>query len=88
MAEYEEFKIDGGQLVEKVKELIRQGNVRQVRILKDGKVMLDIPLTAAAPAAALTVVFAPVLAAIGAFAALATECTLQVIRTDGPRGKP
>ena len=74
----EEFKVSGGQLVDKVKELLHEGNIRRIQIKHEGRVVLEIPLTVAA----LGVLVAPVLAAVGAFAALATECTIVVERVD------
>lgn len=78
----EKYTVSGSQLVEKVKQLIREGNIRNVRIIHKGKTILEIPLTVAAPAAAAVVLMAPVLAALGAFAALVTECTIEVERMD------
>jgi hypothetical protein len=78
----EKFTIDGSQLVEKVKQLIREGNIRRVRILHEGRTVLEIPLSVGAPAAALTIMMAPVLAAVGAFAALVTQCTIEVEKID------
>jgi hypothetical protein len=78
----EKYTIDGSQLVEKVKQLIREGNIRRVRILHEGRTVLEIPLSIGAPAAALTILMAPVLAALGAFAALVTQCTLEVEKID------
>ena len=78
----EKFTVSSDQIVAKVKQLIREGNVRHVRILREGKVVLEIPLTIGAPAAALTIMMAPVLAAVGAFAALVTECTIEVEKVD------
>ena len=74
----EKFTVDGSQLVEKVKELIRQGNIRRVRLLHKDRVLIDIPLTVGVPVAAVTVLAVPVLAALGAIAALVTECTIEV----------
>lgn len=74
----EKFTIKGSQLVEKIKQLIREGNIRRVKILHEGRTVLEIPLTIGAPAAALTILIAPVLAALGAFAALVTECTIEI----------
>ena len=74
----EKFTVSGSQLVEKVKQLIHEGNIRQVRIIHKGKTILEIPLTIGAPAAAAVVLAAPLLAALGAFAALVTECTIEV----------
>ena len=78
----EKFTVDGGQVVEKIKELIHQGNIRRVRLIHKGRPLIDIPLTAGVGVAAVTVLAAPVLAALGAVAALVTECTLEVERTE------
>jgi hypothetical protein len=83
----EKFTVSGNQLVEKVKQIIREGNVRKVRLLHEGRTVLEIPLTIGAPAVALTIMVAPVLAALGAFAALVTECTIEVEKTDSESGK-
>ncbi len=80
MPDKESFTISGEQILEKIKELIRQGNIRRVRLIHKGRVLLDIPLTVGAPVAAAAVLAAPVLAAIGAFAALVSECTIEVER--------
>ena len=78
MTTSEKYTISGSQLVEKVKQIIREGNVRRVRILHDNQIVLEIPLTIGAPAAAALIIAAPLLAALGAFAALITECTIEV----------
>jgi len=78
----EKFTVDGSQVVEKIKELIRQGNIRRVRLVHKGRPLIDIPLTVGVPVAAVTVLAAPVLAAVGAIAALVTECTLEVERVE------
>ena len=79
MAKTEEFKVDGEDLLKKVKELIHEGNVRQISIRnKDGKVIVELPLTVGVVGA----VLAPPLAAVGAIAALVTECTIIVLRED------
>jgi len=73
----EEFKINGEELLGKVKELINEGNVRSITIKdKNNNVILNLPLTFGVVAA----VIAPVLAAVGAAAALLTECTITVER--------
>lgn len=71
----EEFSVNGEELLGKVKELIRQGNIRRV-IIKDktGHVVVEFPLTVGLVGVAL----APVLAAVGAAAALLTEATIAV----------
>jgi hypothetical protein len=78
----EKFTVDGSQVVDKVKELIHQGNIRRVRLIHKGRALIDIPLTAGVGVAAVTVLAAPVLAAIGAVAALVTECTIEVERVE------
>lgn len=78
MSTTEKFTISGTQLVDKVKQLIHEGNIRRVRVLHEGRTVLEIPLSIGAPAAALGIMMAPVLAALGAFAALVTECTIEV----------
>ena len=78
MTTSEKFTVSGSQLVEKVKQLIHEGNVRKVRLLHEGRTVIEIPLTIGAPVAAIGILAAPVLAAIAAFAALVTECTIEV----------
>ena len=73
----EEFQVKGEDLVRKVKEVVAEGNVRRIIIKnKDGKTLVEIPLTVGVIGA----VFAPVLAGVGAIAALVTECTITVER--------
>jgi len=74
----EKFTVSGSQLVEKVKQLIHEGNIRKVRLLHEGRTVLELPLSIGAPATVIVILAAPVLAAIGAFAALVTECTIEV----------
>ena len=78
MANQERFTVSGGQVVDKVKQLIHEGNIRRIRVLQEGKVVMEIPLTAGA----IAIVAAPLLAALGAFAALITECTIEVEKID------
>jgi hypothetical protein len=78
----EKYTISGSQLVEKIKQLIHEGNIRRVRFLHEGRTVLEIPLSVGAPAAAMTIMTAPLLAAPGAFAALVTECTIEVEKID------
>lgn len=73
----EQFRIDGGEILSKVKELIREGNVRRIIIKNEkGKAIMEIPVTFAVVGA----VFAPVLAAVGALAALLSKATIEVER--------
>lgn len=78
----EKFTVKGSQLIEKVKQLIHEGNIRKVRLLHEERTILEIPLTIGAPAAAMTILAAPLLAALGAFAALVTECTIEVEKVE------
>ena len=55
----EKFTISGSQLVDKVKQLIHEGNIRRVRVIHDGKTVLEIPLSIGAPAAAIGIIAAP-----------------------------
>jgi hypothetical protein len=77
--QHEEFKVKGDDLLGEVKQLIREGNIRKIIIRdKEGKNLIELPLTIGVIGAAL----APVLAAVGAIAALVTECSIVVIRED------
>ncbi len=76
-----EFKVRSEEVVEKVKELIHEGNVRRVIIKdEDGKVYLEIPVTFGVIGALL----APWLAAVGAVAAMVANLKIEVIRNDDP----
>ena len=71
----EEYQVDGDYLVHKVKELVHEGNIRRIIIKnEEGKRLIEIPLTIGA----VGVVLLPVWAAIGAIAALVTDCTIVV----------
>jgi len=82
MSTTEKFTIKGTQLIEKVKQLIHEGNIRKVRLLHEERTVLEIPLSIGAPAVAITILAAPLLAALGAFAALVTECTIEVEKVE------
>ena len=82
MGNTEKFTVSGNELIEKIKQLIREGNIRKVRLIHKDKTLFEIPLTIGAPAAAAVVLAAPLLAALGAFAALVTECTIEVEKTE------
>ncbi len=73
----EQFKVYGHEVLKKITELIKEGNVRRIIIKNEkGKVMLEIPVTLAV----VGTVFAPILAAVGALAALTSKCTIVVER--------
>ena len=77
----EEFEIKGKDLVERVKELVREGNVRKLIVYKsDGSVLMEVPLTASVIAGSAMLVLAPVFAALGAAAAFLAEVKLEVVR--------
>ncbi len=84
MTAKEKFTVSGSQLVDKIKQLIREGNIRRVRLIHKEKTVFEIPLTIGTPATAIVILAAPVLAALGAFAALVTECTIEVEKTEKP----
>ncbi len=83
----EKYTISSDEVVQRVKQLIHEGNIRRVRIIHKGNTVLELPLSVGAPAAAIGIVAAPFLAALGAFAALVTECTLEVEKIDDKREK-
>jgi phage-related minor tail protein len=78
---FEEIKVMGHELVEKVKALIHEGNVRRI-IIKDehGHTFVEIPVTIAAVGA----IFAPILAAVAALAAMAAKFTIVVEKARTP----
>lgn len=73
---WESVKLEGGALTEKLKDLIHEGNVRRIRIVHQGRVVAEFPLSAGLVAA----VLAPVAAAVGAVVALLKDCTIEVER--------
>ena len=75
----ETFKVQGEKVLNKVKELVKEGNVRKISIHeKDGRELTSFPLSLGVVGA----VFAPVLAAVGALAALIGECSITVEREE------
>ncbi len=75
----EELEVTGEKVVETVKALVHQGNIRRITIKDgDGKSLIEIPLTLGVVGAVLL----PVWAALGALAALLTKCTIVVERVD------
>ena len=75
----EEFRVNGEELIAKIKNLLNEGNIRRVIIKdKDGKTLFEIPLTFGV----VSVLIAPQLAALGAIAALLSEATVVVEKKD------
>ncbi|TES99327.1 MAG: DUF4342 domain-containing protein [Promethearchaeota archaeon] len=71
----EEFKVSGEDIIEKIKKIIKEGNARRIIIKnEDGESVAEFPLTVGAVGA----LIAPILAAVGAIAALLTKCTIVV----------
>jgi hypothetical protein len=73
----ESFKVAADQLVDAVKKVVHEGNVRRIVIKQEGRTVAEFPMTVGV----VGVVLAPVLAAVGAIAAVLTECTVEVERT-------
>jgi hypothetical protein len=73
---WESLKAEGSAVVDQLKEIVRQGNVRRVRVRQGERTIAEFPLTVGVVGA----VFAPALAAIGALVAVATDCTIDVQR--------
>jgi hypothetical protein len=75
---WENVKTEGGNVIDKVRELIHKGNVRRVVVEQDGRTVAEFPLTAGVVGS----VLAPPLAAIGAIYALAKDCSIKVERVE------
>ena len=74
---WESIKVESGQLLDRVRHIIREGNVRRIRVRQNGEIVAEFPLTVGV----VGTVFAPVLAAIGAIAALLSDCSIEIERT-------
>ncbi len=77
---WESIKVESGQLMDRLKQLIHEGNVRRVVVKQGDRTVAEFPLTAGLVGA----VLAPVLAAIGALVALLNQCSLEVERVAEP----
>ncbi|MBU1227120.1 MAG: DUF4342 domain-containing protein [Actinobacteria bacterium] len=76
---YEDFKVRGEELLAKARDLIREGNIRRLTIINDeGRTLIEIPLTIGVIGA----MFLPVWAAIGAIAAVVSDCTIRIEKND------
>lgn len=71
--------IAGNEVIEKLKAIIKKGNVTRVILKKDGEVLLNIPITAGA----IGVVLAPLVSILGVSTALATRATIEIVKADG-----
>ena len=84
----EEVVVAGHQLVERVKQLVADGNVRRLIIRKpSGESLMEIPLTAGVAVGGVFTIMAPILAALGALAALLAEVKIEVVHTGDPPEK-
>lgn len=80
-ARYQEFEVAGDDLVTRVREIIRDGNVSRLFLKREnGETIMEIPLTAGVAVTAVGAVFAPVLVAVGAVAAMFGHVTIGVER--------
>ena len=78
----EQIEIAASELVERTKELINEGNVRRLIIRnQDDEVLLEVPLTTGVAVGGMVTLVAPVLAALGALAALLTHVKVEIVRT-------
>jgi uncharacterized protein DUF4342 len=75
---WESFKAESEQIVDKIRDLIHEGNVRRVVVQQHGRTIAEFPLTAGVVGA----VLAPVVAAIAAIVAMAKDCTIRVERSE------
>jgi hypothetical protein len=72
----EQLRLEGGQLLDAIKQLLNEGNVRRIVVKQGEQTIVEFPLTVGVVGAAL----APALAAAGAIAALVTDCTIEIER--------
>ncbi|MEX0822347.1 MAG: DUF4342 domain-containing protein [Rhodothermales bacterium] len=85
----QEIKIKGNQLVDRVREVVEEGNARRIIVKKDDRTVMEFPLSVGVGGAAAAILLSPTLAAIGAFASLASDIHIVVERfesTDVPAG--
>jgi hypothetical protein len=80
---WQTFKVKGDELLKRVKEIVREGNARRVVVKQGSRTVMEFPVTVGVVGA----LAAPALAAVGALAALLTECTIEVEREGEPRPK-
>jgi Domain of unknown function (DUF4342) len=78
----EEIKLKGSQVLDKVKEVIEEGDARRVSLHKDGRTLIEFPLTVGVGGATAAIFLAPTLAAIGAIAALVTDVEIRIERLE------
>ncbi|HEX8298611.1 MAG TPA: DUF4342 domain-containing protein [Rubricoccaceae bacterium] len=84
----EDVKVASSQIVDKVRDLIEEGNVRRISLRKGDRVLFEIPLTVGVGAGAAALLTSPLLAAVGAVAALVSDITVSVERDDDAAADP
>lgn len=80
----EQFEVTLGNVVGKIMDLIREGNVRRITLRRGGKTLLEVPLNAGLTVGAVTALVAPLLLGVGALAAVLTKVTIVVERPPRP----
>ena len=84
----EDVKVASGQVVDRVRELIEEGNVRRISLRKGDRVLFEIPLTVGVGAGAAALLTSPIIAAVGAVAALVSDITIAVERDEEAAADP
>jgi hypothetical protein len=77
---WESVKVEGGQVIDRLKQVIREGNARRIVVKQGERTVAEFPLTVGVVGA----VYAPVLAAVGAIVALTTDCSIEIERAAKP----
>lgn len=75
----QQIRVKGSNLIEKIKEIIEEGNARKVIIKKDDRTIMEFPLTVGVGGAAAAVFFAPVMSAIGTIAAIVSDVDVEIV---------
>lgn len=85
---WEEFRVAGDQVVATVRQVVLEGDVRRIQLLtEDDDVLIEVPLTTGVAIGAVGSLAFPVIAAIGAMAALITRVTIRIERVNSPDGE-
>lgn len=83
----EEVRVRGRETVQRVKDLLEEGNVRRIIVRrKNGDVLMEFPLTAGVVASSAMLVFAPMFAALGALVAFVAEVRIEIVRSEPIEG--
>lgn len=80
----EEFEVTFSNVIGKIMELVREGNVRRITLKREGKTLVEVPLNAGLTVGAVTALVAPLLLGVGALAAVITKVTIVVERPPDP----